>query len=374
MGTAANHQTLIMIDLNEHFQLDGTSFTRDQLLECCRREAVKAEYPPWKTEVLEFVRLFLDPSLGEISQKTSGTTGDPGTHLLKRESLVQSASRTLDFFKLSPGDSALHCLPMRYVAGKLMVVRALVGGLNLVLTEPSGRPLRDLKEPVTFAAMVPLQIHESLLHGDDFGRISQLIIGGGKLSYSSVRQLAKQEQCAIYESFGMTETYTHFALKRINGPKPDRGFRVLEGVRIRRDQRNCLVVDVPGVTNGPVRTKDLVELDPSGTMFRWLGRYDHVINSGGIKIIPELLEQQIRIVIKQACLVLSEPDERLGNRLVLLVETSGQAPPLEAWMETLRSILPSYELPKRIIPVLSIPRNPSMKMDRRAAQKFLSAH
>jgi O-succinylbenzoic acid--CoA ligase len=327
-----------------------------------------------KKEVLEFISLFLDPSRGEIIQKTSGTTGDPGKHILHRQSLILSAERTLNFFKLSPGDRVLHCLPLRYVAGKLMVVRALVGGLDLILSEPSARPLRNSNEPLAFAAMVPLQVYESLLHGDDLSRISILIVGGGKLSYSSVRQLAQLDQCAVYESFGMTETYTHFALKRMNGPKPDRGFRLLEGVRISRDERKCLVVEVDGITDGPLSTKDLVEIDSFGTMFKWLGRYDHVINSGGIKIIPELLEQQIRIVIKQNCLILPEADDRLGYRLVLLVETQEDNPPLEHWLKALRSILPSYELPKRIQTCKEIPRNLSMKLDRRAAQKILLEH
>jgi O-succinylbenzoic acid--CoA ligase len=360
-----------MKNLNETFQLDGRSFTGEQLLDFCSLEVKKSDYPAWKKEVLEFINLFLDPSLGDIFQKTSGTTGDPGTHVLNRQGLVNSARRTLDFFKLAPGDRVLHCLPMRYVAGKLMVVRALVGGLKLVLIEPSGRPLRGLGEPLAFAAMVPLQVHESLVYGDDFSKISTLLIGGGKLSYTSVRQLARQDFCAIYESFGMTETYTHFALKRMNGPKPDKGFRILDGVRISRDERKCLVVEVRGITDGPVSTNDLVEIDPSGKLFKWLGRYDHVINSGGIKIIPELLEQQIRIVIKQPCLILSEHDDRLGSRLVLLVETPDENPPLEDWLEALKAILPSYELPKRILGTKEIPRNHSMKMDRRAAQKLL---
>jgi len=363
-----------MMDVNPTFQLDGRSFDRDQLLDYCHRESGDKTCPEWKKEVLAFISLFLDPSQGEIIQKTSGTTGDPGTHILQRQSLILSASRTLNFFKLVPGDRVLHCLPMRFVAGKLMVVRALVGGLKLILTEPSGRPVRNFKEPLAFAAMVPLQVHKSLVHGDDLSQIASLLIGGGKLPYTSIRQLALHDQNAVYESFGMTETYTHFALKRINGPKPDRGFKLLEGVRISRDQRKCLVVEVEGITSGPLSTNDLVEIDPSGTSFKWLGRYDYVINSGGIKIIPELLEQQIRIVIKHSCLILPEPDDRLGNRLVLLVETSEEDPPLDSWLEALRGILPSYELPKRVLTTAEIPRNPSMKMDRLAAKKMLPDH
>jgi len=352
--------------------LDGRSFDRDQLLYYCAHGILDHEFPAWKKEVLEFIQLFLDPSMGEITQKSSGTTGDPGMHKLQRKSLINSARKTLDFFKLNQGDKALHCLPMKYIAGKLMVVRALIGGLDLILTEPSGRPIRELNKPVAFAAMVPLQVNETLVYQDNLSNISVLIIGGGKLQYSSLKRLALQDQTEVYESFGMTETYTHFALKRINGPSPDRGFKLLEGVKISQDQRNCLVVDVKGITSGPLTTNDLVEIDSSGVMFKWLGRYDHVINSGGIKIIPELLEQQIRIVIGHNCLLLPEQDDRLGSRLVLLVETSDENPPVETWLEDLKAVLPSYELPKRLLTTNEIPRNPSMKMDRRAAQQFLA--
>lgn len=364
----------MMMDVNNNFQLNGRSFDRDQLLEYCSCGIQDKECPSWEQEVLAFIRLFLDPSEGEISQKTSGTTGDPHTHILQRTSLVSSARKTLDFFKLKPGDRVLHCLPTRYVAGKLMVVRALIGGLDLVISKPSGRPVRKLKEPFVFAAMVPLQVHESLVHGDDFSHISTLLVGGGKLPYSDLKSLVQLDQPAVYESFGMTETYTHFALKRINGTHPDRGFKIMEGVQISQDQRSCLVVDVKDITSGPVSTNDLVQIDPSGLMFKWLGRFDHVINSGGIKIIPELLEQQIRLVTRHNCLLLPEPDDRLGSRLVLLVETSEENPPLETWLESLRAILPAYELPKYILTTPEIPRNQSMKMDRKAAQKFLPEH
>jgi len=363
-----------MMEENDSYLLDGKSYNRVQLLDHCSHEIEQEECPGWKGEVLSFIRLFLDPTMGDIIQKTSGTTGDPGKHILQRKALVLSARKTLDFFKLEPGDKALHCLPIKYVAGKLMVVRALTGALDLVLTEPSSRPLRDLKGTFAFAAMVPLQVHESLVHKDDISILSTLLVGGGKLQFATMRKLALLDHPEVYESFGMTETYTHFALRRINGPKPDRGFKVLDGVKITQDQRKCLVVDVKGITSGPLSTNDLVEIDASGLMFKWLGRHDHVIKSGGIKIIPELLEQQIRLVVSYNCLVLHEPDDRLGSSLVLLVEVPEENPPLDKWFEALRAILPAYELPKRIVTVDEIPRNHTMKMDRRAAQKFLSGH
>lgn len=356
--------------MNPLFRLDGRSYDRNGLLHFCGIESNDST-PEWKRDIFNFIRLFLDPSGPDITQYTSGTTGDPGKHLLRRESMWMSARKTLDFFSLRPGDRALLCLPIRYIAGKMMVVRALLGGLDLILTEPSARPLRELSHAVSFAALVPLQVHESLKHGDKLSRISQLIVGGGEIGHSSKRVLESLSQTAVYESFGMTETYTHFALRRINGETPDPGFRLLEGATVSLDQRNCLVVHVEGVTRNPVTTNDLVELDPSGRGFKWLGRYDHVINTGGVKLIPELLEEQIRRSLGFDCLVLAESDERLGSRLILVMEYTEADPPVEEWLDTLKSILTAYELPKRILTLKEIPRNLSMKLDRRATQKIV---
>jgi O-succinylbenzoic acid--CoA ligase len=281
--------------------------------------------------------------------------------------MIGSARKTLSFFDLQPGDRALLCLPIRYIAGKMMVVRALVGGLDLVTVEPSGRPLKEVKGTFSFGAMVPLQVHESLKHGDELGCIGELIVGGGELHPELRKKMAFMERPALYESFAMTETYTHFALKRINGSSPDSLFCLMEGVRASQDERGCLVVEVEGVTGGPVTTNDLVEMDPSGKAFRWLGRLDHVISSGGIKIIPEILEQKISNCLGLECLVLPEPDVSLGSRLLLMVESPDRDPPEKKWLSLLRKDLMDHEIPKRIVTVLHIPRNASYKPDRRAA-------
>jgi O-succinylbenzoic acid--CoA ligase len=144
----------------------------------------------------------------------------------------------------------------------------------------------------------------------------------------------------------------------------------MEGVLVDTDTRGCLEVEVPGITDGPLHTSDLVEIHDRGAGFTWLGRFDNLINTGGIKIVPELLEEQIRQVIGQECLVLPEPDRKLGSRLVLLVEYEG-SPPLDAWMELLRERLRKHELPRRVVAVRSLPRNSSMKPDRTRSRGLL---
>ncbi len=357
-------------EIEDPLLLEGVVYTRKELLAYCREQLADPGLPLWRREVLAFMLLFLDPAGGVIIQKSSGSTGDPKSFQLSREAMILSARRTLRFFNLKRGERALLALPVHYIAGKMMVVRALLGGLDLLLLEPSSRPLKDSSAAIAFAAMVPLQIEESLNHGDPLERISKLLIGGGELHPASREKLSSLDRPEVYESFGMTETYTHFALKRINGADPDTCFRLLEGVRVSIDARACLEVEVSGITSGILPTNDLVEITEKGDGFSWLGRFDNVINSGGIKIIPELLEEQIGTIIGQECLVLPEADRKLGNRLVLMVEYQGD-PPVDEWLALLRVKLSNYELPRRIIAVQALPRNTSMKPDRTSAINLL---
>jgi len=358
-------------DIEGPILLEGNSYSRKDLLNYCIEQVNNPGLPDWNKELKSFIALFLDPAGGTIIQKSSGSTGDPKSFILSREAMLLSAQRTLRFFKLLRGERVLLSLPVHYIAGKMMVVRALLGGLDLQLREPSSRPLKNLSESIAFAAMVPLQLEESLNHGDPVERISKLLIGGGELHPATREKLSRMTSPEVYESFGMTETYTHFALKRINGPDPDSIFKLLEGVRAVLDERACLEVEVPGITDGLLSTNDLVEINKQGDGFSWLGRFDNLINSGGIKIIPELLEEQVRDCIGHECLVLPEPDRKLGNRLALVVEFEGNDPPIEQWKDLLRNCLSAYEQPKRVITVRALPRNASMKPDRTSSRNLL---
>ncbi len=355
----------------EPITIEGIAFSRSELLDRCKEICHQAGEPEWRREIYDFLGLFLGKGELDLVQFTSGTTGDPKKVSLTREAMLLSARRTLDYLDLQAGDSALLCLPVRYIAGKMMVVRALLGGMNLVIRDPSGRPLEGVKEELSFAAMVPLQIYESLKHGDPLFKISKLIIGGGDLAKSLEKELARVKSPEAYLTFGMTETCTHFALKRINGSSPQTRYMPMEGVELSQDHRACLVVNVPGITQSPVITNDLVEMDESHKGFAWKGRYDNVINSGGIKIIPELVEQKACLCTGEECLVLSETDPKLGERLVLLVEYPTANPPTGQWLSCLKNSLSAYEIPKRIITVAEMPRNNSLKPDRTSAARLL---
>jgi O-succinylbenzoic acid--CoA ligase len=360
-----------LLNRRDPMLLDGKGYSMQGLLEYCLDKREDTVVPPWRREVYSFIAQFLEPGAGEIIQRSSGTTGDPKSFILSREAMMLSAAKTLRFLGLERGERALLSLPVHYIAGKMMVVRALLGRLDLILTEPSSRPLQDLEPAVDFAAMVPLQIEESLAHGDPLERIAKLIIGGGELHPSTREKITSMDRPEAYETFGMTETYTHFALRRINGSNPQTSFILLEGVRIGADARGCLEVEIPGITSGLLVTNDLVEINSAEDGFIWKGRFDNLINSGGIKIIPELLEKQIRESIGRECLVLGEPDRKLGQRLVLVVESKKGDPPVQQWLDLLRERLSSWEVPRRVVAVRSLPRNSSMKPDRTSARELL---
>jgi O-succinylbenzoic acid--CoA ligase len=360
------------------YTIDGRNYSREELRTFCHMKIHNGKNPDWYRKVFQFIQLFLDPDSGTMLQRSSGTTGDPKEFELQRQAMEASAIKTLWFFKLKPGDRVLLCLPVDYIAGKMMVVRALVGGLDLVLTEPSSRPLKSAEGSFSFVPMVPLQVVESLKAGDNLSRCGTLLIGGGELPVSLKTRVLELSNLKVYESFGMSETYTHFALRRINGSERESSFHLLEGALISRDSRACLVVDLPGVTPGPVISNDLVEIGPGGDRFTWLGRYDNVINTGGIKVIPEILEERIGKLLGTSVLLLPVEDEQLGQKMVLLVEGTLAEDPsaLKKTEDLLKSklatVLSSHELPRQLILVSQIPRNASFKPDRKAAVALLS--
>jgi len=359
------------MNLPDRFLVEGMVFGRKELLRHALLHSVAGDNPVWRKKVFAFIADFLDTEQSALEQQTSGTTGEPKKIVLDRGAMLASARRTLKYFGLEPGHKALLCLPVDYIAGKMMVVRALTGGLDLVLAEPSGLPFLEMEEEVVdFTAVVPLQLYNSLKAGEDLSRIRKLLCGGGELSANLRGSLKELEQPLIFESFGMTETYTHIAIRQINGERPDTSFRALEGVELFLDGEGCLIIRDQCFQGGEIRTRDLAELDDDGLGFTWLGRADNVIKSGGIRIIPELLEQQIGNILGRSCLVLPEKDERLGQQLLLVVEQpqeeSGQAAGSTpgSIRDLLKEHLPAFEMPRRVLFTQEIPRNESMKPDR----------
>ncbi len=261
-----------------------------------------------------FIAKWMDSS-PEISLQTSGSTGSPKTVLMSKQAMVNSAIATGDYFNLKPGDSALSCLPFEYIAAKMMFVRAYVLGLELDCIKPSSNPLETLSRNYDFCAMVPLQLENSLeyLH-----QIKTIIVGGAKLS-NGLKIKLKNSSSSIYETFGMTETVSHIAVKNIS--QSSTFFEVLPSVSIGVDARNCLTINAPHLVSTPIQTNDVVKLN-SKTTFEWIGRFDTIINSGGIKIAPEQLEQQLEGFIEERFFITSQKENSLGETVVIVIERS----------------------------------------------------
>jgi O-succinylbenzoic acid--CoA ligase len=308
--------------------------------------------------------------LGEgisISASTSGTTGPPKKFRIPHSDLVASARYTGDAFGLKAGDRVLHCLPCEFIAGKMMLVRALELGLDLHPIDPRGSVLDNLEtaDRFRFAAMVPLQLHRIIQ--EDRQRVERqfdtILLGGGPVSDPLVEDIADLK-VDVYQSYGSTETVTHVALRRLNGPHRSDGFTAIGDVHFARDPRGCLVVYTPHLGTTQHVTNDLVELIDDHS-FRWLGRYDNVILSGGKKIFPEQLEAKTAGLIPYPHYFTGVPDDLLGQTVLLVLETDRpQNEVLPEVLEKVMAVLPPHEWPRRVQALKRIERTGSGKVVR----------
>jgi o-succinylbenzoate---CoA ligase len=321
----------------------------------------------WGRELADTVMHLTLLGGSSIPARTSGTTGPPKQMSIGRNDLVNSARLTGDTFNLKPGDRALHCLPCDFIAGKMMLVRAFALGLDLHVIDPRGSILDNLKisDRFRFTAMVPLQLHRALQ--EDRSRVEQLfdtiLLGGGPVSQVLIDDL-QDLATKVFLSYGSTETVTHVALRALNGPDRSEHFTAIGKVHFARDPRGCLVVYTPHLTKKQHLTNDLVELLDE-THFRWLGRHDNVILSGGKKIFPEQLEARTTSIIPYPHYFSGAPDPVLGQCVVLHLETERpQKEVLPEVMEKIMAHLHQHEWPRRVIAVRKLERTNSGKIKR----------
>jgi O-succinylbenzoic acid--CoA ligase len=303
---------------------------------------------------------FLDP-YDHIVQESSGTTGIPKEIHLSKSSMIRSALQTAKKFKLEKGHTALLCLSTDYIAGKMMIVRALVTGMDLVWIEPSGCPAVSCKETYDLCAMVPLQVYNLIGKERSLSSIKNLLIGGSEVS-PELENRVKKVPSRIYETFGMAETCSHIAIRRINGPSTSPWFTAMPGIKISADPRDCLVIEASFLTDRVI-TNDVVEIIKKNR-FLWKGRIDNLINSGGIKISPEHLEKMIVEILGHESYVVGIHDKKLGQKLVMVTTHPYSSGEKKAMLDALRDKLPSHHIPAEIIVLNSFPRNRSLKIDR----------
>lgn len=317
--------------------------------------------PPALWDLYLFLNEWFDAS-PVITVHTSGSTGVPKELVVHKDRMMQSARLTCEFLNLQAGDTALLCMNLRYIGAMMMVVRSLVAGLNLVVRPASGHPLSDVEVPLKFAAMVPLQVYNTLRVPAERKRLEHtdiLIIGGGAVDDSLEAEL-KTIPIAAYSTYGMTETLSHIALRRLNGEAASKCYYPFPSVELSLSAENTLIVKAPLICDDVLQTNDIACLCSDGG-FTIAGRKDNVINSGGIKIQAEEMENRLQPFIPVPFAVTAVPDPRLGQALTLLIAGKPDIKELE---NKLQAVLETYYRPKHIFITELIPQTENGKIDR----------
>ena len=330
----------------------------------------------------EFIKEWNSPS-PFVRVKTSGSTGEPKEMLVEKRRMLASARMTCDFLGLQPGDTALLCMSLDYIAGKMMVVRALERGLRLVSVPPSGHPLASGCQVVLFAAMVPMQVWNTLQVPEERERLRQvrhLLIGGGAID-PQLREALADFPNYVWSSYGMTETLSHIALRRLNGPERSEWYTPLPGISVSLNDEGCLVIHAPHLCDEPLVTNDLAEIQEPlqsgketnslnrGNPFRILGRRDNVVCSGGIKIQMEAVEEKLRPHIPFPFMITKRPDPKFGEVVAMIVEGAE----IERCQAICRRVLSKYEQPKYFLVVDRLPLTETGKPARAAAQQLVAS-
>lgn len=317
---------------------------------------------------------------------TSGSTGKPKPMWVEKQRMLNSAHITCDFLGLRPGDSALLCMSLDYIAGKMMVVRSIERKLRLFSVKPSGHPLSDeslakmVEMDFDFVAMVPMQVYNTLQvpqERERLSRIKHLIIGGGAIDDALAEELCSLPG-AVWSTYGMTETLSHIALRRLNGEEASEWYQPFDSVGVSLNSDGCLVIDAPLVCSEPLVTNDIAEIKQQETsshssdassslktssphvLFRIKGRKDNVICSGGIKIQIEEVENLLRQHLDAPFLLAKKKDEKFGEIAVLVTE-SGDLEGVEA---ICRQVLPKYWVPRQYLHFDQLPMTETGKPKR----------
>jgi len=306
-----------------------------------------------------------------ITSQTSGSTGRPKSIHIRKQHMIESARTTTSFLNLHPGDKALLCMPEKYIAGKMMFIRTLIAGLDLIIQSPSTHPLAAIKEPLDFVAMTPMQVYNSLQIPEEKKRLKEirnLLIGGSPIT-KDLEKAVYSFPHAVYSTYGMTETVSHIALRRLNGPETSEYYIPFPSVKLSLSPDNTLIINAPLIADSILITNDIAELHPDGR-FRILGRKDNIINSGGIKIQIEQLENILRTIISSNFAVTSVNNPELGEVVVLLIEKQNESLCIDTIKDQINLIVPKYHCPKYVFATGKIPLTGSDKTDRSACKEL----
>ncbi len=330
---------------HKNFKINGKSYDANSLL--IKSDEFINEGKLFEKEIGVFLKEWIDDK-EYVIVSTSGSTGKPKKIKIHKQNMVNSAVATGDYLMIKKKTRALLCLSANHIAGKMMLVRAMTLGWEIDLINPSTTPLDSILKKYDFCAMIPLQLSNSLKKAH---LIKKIIVGGGVISDNLKEQLVKIKT-KVYETYGMTETVSHIALKRINSRKKYKKninlFKALPNINLSIDERNCLIINAPQLSDELIVTNDIVDL-VTRKKFVWKGRYDNVINSGGIKLYPEEIEDKLKSLIPYRYFISSIPDNATGNKLILIIEQilDSETSILHKKIADLQT-LSKYEIPKEI--------------------------
>ena len=363
-----------MTAVNQYVEIDGQKISFDHLT---NGNIDSTRYDQYGKDTLEFIQSWLQGK-NEFAIRTSGSTGKPKLIKIPRDIMIKSAEMTIKALNLSRGDSALACINTGYIGGKMMLVRSLMLGMHLTIVKPSSNPFVQLDPGVCFdfVALVPIQL-ETILRNEQHVKIlnkaKAIIVGGAPVSNNLHHELQIIE-APIYATYGMTETVSHIALRRLNGSGKDLYFKALPEVVIGQDERGCLTIK-SAVTGGKkIITNDSVKII-NDHEFEWLGRIDNVVNTGGIKVQLEELESKIGKIMTELgrnenFIIGTRDDRSLGQKLILLLE--GREYNEEELAALVKKRL-NYHAPREIIWVPGFVRTDTGKVNRRLTiKKYLS--
>ncbi|MBY0433562.1 MAG: AMP-binding protein [Cyclobacteriaceae bacterium] len=330
---------------------------------------------PHEKSALDFIQRW-QKGTQQFEFFTSGSTGEPKKITFDRSQLEKSARITEQALGLASDQTALVCLDTKFIAGAMMLVRSLVTGMNIIVQKASSNPLAEIIEPVDFMAVVPLQLNTLLKENSaKLNKLKTVIIGGAPLHNNSVEALQSLAP-AFYATYGMTETISHVALQKLNGPDQEDAFKLLPGISATTDDRGCLRIQADHLGAFPIVTNDVVEF-VDARRFRWIGRWDRVINSGGVKVSAEKIEQVAENVfatlqIHRAFFIGSLPDAALGEKIVLVIEDDAlPSTQTTSILQGLRLKLRPYEVPREVLLAPVFKQTTTQKVDRIGTLKSL---
>ncbi|PXY01048.1 hypothetical protein DF185_10360 [Marinifilum breve] len=355
--------------MNRGLTINGKYYDELDLLVYCRSKISHSD-SEWEKDYCKFIVEWLDDA-EHVKAKTSGSTGAPKSMYLSKQKMRNSAKLTGEFFNFKAGQNALFCLSANFIAGKMMIVRAFEWQLNLIPVAPDGHPLENISSDIDFAAMIPLQVKNSLKLEKGLQQIKKLLIGGGAVDQILENDLQDlSSECFI--GYGMTETVSHVAIRALNGLDKSQTYQAMGNAKFSVDTRNCLSINAPAILDEPLPTNDVVELLDE-TQFEWKGRFDNVINSGGIKLFPEQIEKKLEGLINQPFFIAGLPDEHLGQKVVLLIEWNDVDENQKMELEyKIKSLLDKFEQAREIFYVSEFQRTSTNKVQREATLSAVS--